>query len=121
MDSDTHLYLPHGQMEGMARAPCGFRSDHQWPGGGHQLGGALGSSFQKSSSSELPVFPRSLAGWTPGSELTAGKALRQRAGLTLGDAECLRFRSPQSAVFMLFWPPGGPIRRRLGGGINPRR
>ena len=65
--------------------------------------------------------PRSLADWTPGSELTAGKALRQRAGLTLGDAECLRFRSPQSAVFMLFWPPGGPIRRRLGGGINPRR
>ena len=51
-------------MEGMARAPCGFRSDHQWPGGGHQLGGALGSSFQKSSSSELPVFsPYRGRGW----------------------------------------------------------
>lgn len=59
-----HLYLPHGQMEGMARAPCGFRSDHQWPGGGHQLGGALGSSFQKSSSFELPVCsPYRRRGW----------------------------------------------------------
>ena len=37
---------------------------HQWPGGGHQLGGALGSSFQKGSSSELPVCsPYRGRGW----------------------------------------------------------
>ena len=58
--------------------------------------------------------PRNLAGWTPGSEFTAGKALRQRAGLTLGDAECLRFRSPQSAIFR------GCRNISLGGNLSSR-
>lgn len=59
VDSNTSIYPTGRWKHGWSTLWV-----HQWTGGGHQLGGAFGSSFQKGSSSELPVCsPYRGRGW----------------------------------------------------------